>query len=92
MKKNFTEFIVRIYHYKSESYVPPAILRWVRSRLKGCLGYRKITVKKHKRLNKEKIVKTMMKWAEEQEAVDKFGEITLSPDYDDLKNIAKAIY
>ena len=42
-------------------------------------------------LDEEKIKQRIIKWVKEQEAIDKFGEITLRPEYNDLDELAKAI-
>ena len=42
-------------------------------------------------MNNDWIAEIILKWAKEQEAIDKFGEITLVPQTNDLEEIAQAI-
>ena len=44
----------------------------------------------YKPLEKDEIKLAILRWAKEQEAIDKFGEITVMP-IDDLDDIADAI-
>ena len=54
MKKNYTEFIVRVYH-KRKGENEHLFTKWIRLYLTKYSYGRKITVKKHKSLSKDKL-------------------------------------
>lgn len=49
MTKNYTEFVVRVYHYPNEYPIMYTYyMKWIRNAIKSFLRGHKITVKKYK--------------------------------------------
>ena len=60
MKPNYTEYIVRVYHYKNEfSKTVFLHMKWIRMAVRSYLSARKITVKKHRELSAEEIINVL---------------------------------